>query len=264
MRSAKSTPISAISRSQALRRGLEILCLFTDERRDWGISELAKHLNEHKSIVHRAIKTLEDVGFLRQDALTQRYSLGFTAYQMGVVAARTFGFTTVIRTKLTKLSEQIGATVYIVVRDGDANRVVDTFETSALIRFNSPVGTRIPWNRGASSKLLYAHAPAEDVQRMIEKHGLPRHTDRTIVGKRAFLAELQEIRARGFSLSDSEGIDGVLGIATPIFGVSGFEMAALQTTLTSTGVSENRRKEIVASMVATAKEVSALLRPRGA
>jgi len=264
MRPAESIPTSAISRSQALRRGLDILCLFTDERPEWGISELAKHLNEHKSIVHRAIKTLEDVGFLRQDALTQRYSLGFTAYQMGVVAARTFGFTTSIRTKFAKLSEQIGATVYIVVRDGDANRVVDTFETSALIRFNSPVGTRIPWNRGASSKLLYAYASAEDVQRMIEKHGLPRHTDRTIVGKRAFLAELQDIRARGYSLSDSEGIDGVLGIATPIFGVSGSDMAALQATMTATSISKHRRREIIAAMVATAKEVSALLRPRSA
>ena len=79
---------------------------------------------------------------------------------------------------------------------------------------------------------------------------------------RAFLAELQKIRARGYSLSDSEGIDGVLGIATPIFGVSGSDMAALQATLASTDLSERRRKAIIAAMVATAKEVSALLRPR--
>jgi transposase len=143
----KSTQPSRASRSLALRRGLDILCLFTDVKREWGITALATHLNEHKSLVHRTVKTLEDAGFLRQDAQTQKYSLGFTAYQLGVFASRRLGITAVARARLSRLTEEIDATVYIAVRDGDANRIVDTFETSAPIRFHSPVGTRIPWSR---------------------------------------------------------------------------------------------------------------------
>jgi IclR family transcriptional regulator, KDG regulon repressor len=256
----KARALSPVARSQALRRGLDILCLFTDAKHEWGVSELARYLGEHKSIVHRTVKTLEDVGFLRRDAQTQRYSLGFTAYQIGVIAARQFGFTPEIRGKFRQLSEQIGATVYIVVRDGDANRIVDTFETSALIRFHSPVGSRVPWNRGASSKVLMAYSPTEEVDRLIERLGLARHAKQTIVDPQTFREELEHVRRRGYAISDGEGFDGVLGLAAPIVGSSGVVMAALQSSMSSAGLSDRRRAEIARAISATAKEVSLILR----
>jgi DNA-binding IclR family transcriptional regulator len=254
------TPPNPGARSHALRRGLEVLCLFTEAKSDWGISEVARHLGEHKSIVHRTVKTLEDAGFLRQDPHTHRYALGFTAYQIGVVAARSLGLTAEIRDKFRKLSEQIGATVYVVVRDGDANRIIDTFETSVLLRFHSPVGTRIPWNRGASSKLLFALSPPEETHQFIERIGLQRFTKRTIVDAGAFLAELEKIRRKGYSISDGEGFEGVLGIAAPILSPAGAVMAALQSSMPSAGLSERQRYDKVRAIVATAKEASQLLR----
>ena len=158
---------------------------------------------------------MEDAGFLRQDAQTQKYSLGFTAYQLGVFASRRLGFTAEARSRLRQLTEEIDATVYIVVRDGDANRIVDTFETSAPIRFHSPVGTRIPWSRGASSKLLFAFAPEDETLRMIRKQGLRRFAEHTLTDPEAFLAELAQTRKRGYAISDGEGFDGILGIAAP-------------------------------------------------
>ncbi|MCC7346417.1 MAG: IclR family transcriptional regulator [Variibacter sp.] len=255
----KIVRLSPAARSQALRRGLDVLCLFTDARRAWGVSELAGHLGEHKSIIHRTLKTLEDVGFLQQDPVSRQYSLGFTAYQLGVLAARQFGFTGEIRAKIQRLSETIAATVYVVVRDGDANRIVDTFETSALIRFHSPVGTRIPWSRGASSRVLLAYAKPDEVQGMIARLGLVRHARRTIVDPAAFMAELEQTRKRGYAISDNEGFDGILGLAAPIFAPSGALLAALQSSMPAGGLSERRRGEIARAITATAKEVTALL-----
>lgn len=248
------------SRSVALRRGLEVLCLFTDVKPEWGITEIANRLGAHKSLVHRTVKTLEEAGFLRQDAQTRAYSLGFTAYQLGVFASRRLGFTAEARARLKRLSEEIGATVYIVVRDGEANRIVDTFETSALIRFHSPVGTRIPWDRGASSKLLCAFAPEAEIRQLMGKLGLQQHAKRTITDPDAFLAELAQTRKRGYSISDGEGFDGVLGIAAPIYASNGEMMAALQSSMSSAGLSEKRRAEIAKAIVRAAQEVSAMLK----
>jgi DNA-binding IclR family transcriptional regulator len=256
----KSAQPRPASRSLALRRGLEILCLFTDARREWGITELANHLDEHKSIVHRTVKTLEDAGFLRQDTASQKYSLGFMAYQLGVFASRRLGFGADTRARMRRLTEEIGATVYVVVRDGDANRIVDTFETSALIRFHSPVGTRVPWNRGASSKLLCAFAPENEVQQLLRKPGLRQHAKQTITEPRAFLAELAHIRERGYSTSDGEGFDGVFGIAAPLCDLNGEVMAALQSSMLSVGLNEKRRGEIAKIIVRAAREVSFMLR----
>jgi DNA-binding IclR family transcriptional regulator len=259
----KFTQPSRASRSLALRRGLDILCLFTDAKREWGITELATHLSEHKSLVHRTVKTLEDAGFLRQEARTQKYSLGFTAYQLGVFASRRLGFTAEARARLRRLTEEIDATVYIVVRDGDTNRIVDTFETSAPIRFHSPVGTRIPWNRGASSKLLFAYAPEEETKQIIRKLGLRRFAEHTLTDPKAFLADLAQIRKRGYAISDGEGFDGILGIAAPMYGAGGELVAALQSSMSSAGLNEKRRTEIAKAIVRAAKDVSTMLRSPG-
>lgn len=255
-----SAAASRASRSIALRRGLDILSLFTEAKSEWGISEIASHLGEHKSLVHRTVKTLEDAGFLRQDAHSQRYSLGFTAYQLGIAASRRLGFTAETRARLRKLTEDIDATVYVVVRDGDANRIVDSFEASTPFRFHSPIGTRIPWSRGASSKLLFSFAPEEEVRRMISRLGLSRYAVRTITDPKGFLAELSKTRKRGYSISDNEGFDGILGIAAPIYDPNGELVAALQSSMPAAGLNEKRRTEIISAIVRGAADVSAMLR----
>ena len=88
----KSSQPSRASRSLALRRGLEILCLFTDAKPEWGMTEL-QHISTSKKPGAPHGEDLEDAGFLRQDAQNQKYSLGFTAYQLGVFASRRLGFT---------------------------------------------------------------------------------------------------------------------------------------------------------------------------
>jgi DNA-binding IclR family transcriptional regulator len=250
------------ARSQALRKGMDILSMFSNDQPEWGITEIARGLGIQKSLVHRMVKTWEDVRFLRQDPLTRKYSLGFGLYQMGILAARRIGFTTEIRAILKRLATQVEATVYIVVRDGDANRIIDSFESPGLVRIYSVPGTRIPWNRGASSKLLYAFAPAQDVEQMIQKFGLIRHARKTITSPGEFRKSLKQIRNRGYAVSDGEGFNGILGIAAPIFDPTGSLMAALQTTMHSAGLSETRRAEILSAVIATAAEITALLSGR--
>ena len=78
------------ARSEGLRRGLEILQLFTDTDFEWGITEISTELGLHKSRVHRAVKTLEDVGFLRKNLKRRKYLLGLHAFELGSVASRRF------------------------------------------------------------------------------------------------------------------------------------------------------------------------------
>ena len=158
------------------------------------------------------------------------------------------------------MTEEIDATVYIVVRDGDANRIVDTFEASVPFRFHSPVGTRIPWSRGASSKLLVAFAPELEVRQMIRKLGLRRYAARTLTDADAFMTELANTRKRGYAISDNEGFDGILGIAAPLCGSNNEMVAALQSSMSAVGLNEKRRAEIAKAIVQAAKDVSHMLR----
>ena len=249
------------ARSQTLRWGLEILCLFSNEHPGWGITEIAQKMGLQKGRIYRAVKTLEDAGFLRQDPLTRKYFLGLRTIELGSLAARRIGLFAEARFHFAHLAAKTNATVYVCVWNGDANNVVvDSFEGPGFLRFYSPPGTRIPWSRGASSKLIHAYMPREHAIEMIRKFGLPPHTERTITDEAKFLKELARIRRQGYSVSDGEGIPGVFAVSAPLLQRDGTFLAALAVAMIGAEVSRERCQEIIASVVATAAEVTRLIK----
>ena len=60
--------------SQSLRRALRLLSCFTFEKPEWGVTELAVALKEHKKVEHRILTTLLNNEFLRQDSIEQEIS----------------------------------------------------------------------------------------------------------------------------------------------------------------------------------------------
>src|SRR5688572_23381049 len=98
------------ARSAGLRRGLEILGLFSDAKPEWGVSEVARELKILKSQIHRAIKTLEDMKYLRKDPVTRRYCLGFKAFEIGTCAGRQTNRMVWARPHLKRLARELDAT----------------------------------------------------------------------------------------------------------------------------------------------------------
>lgn len=252
------------SRSQTLRWGLEVLFLFSNEQPEWGITEIAQRMGLQKSRIYRAVKTLEEAGLLRRDPLTRRYSLGLRTIELGSLAARRVGLFAEARFHFAHLSAKTKATVYVCVWNGDAdNVVVDSFEGPGFLRFFSPPGTRIPWNRGASSKLIHAYMPREHAIEMIRKFGLPRHTERTITDETKFLKELARTRKQGYAVSDGEGIPGVFAVSAPLLQRDGTLLAALAVVMVAAEVSREQRREIISMVVETASEVTRLIMQEG-
>lgn len=250
------------ARSEGLSRGLEILCLFADTDSPWGISDLARHMQLHKSQVHRAVKTLEDKGFLRRSRRSGKYSLGWRAYEIGLAAGRKIGVVPEIRASMKELAEKTGATVSFRVLDGIEIIVMECVEGNGLLRVASPLGTRLPWCFSAGGKLLSAFSSQDWVERMIRRYGLARFTENTIVSESAYLEELKRIREQGFALSEGEGVQGVFSVAAPIFEPTGELMAALQAALPAVDLSPGRFSGFVSAVVRKASEISLLVATR--
>ncbi len=252
--------VRAGARSEGLRRGLEILGLFSDVRCEWGITEISREMGLHKSRVHRAVKTLEDVGFLRKDPKSQKYSLGIRAYDLGIVAARHFSLTPEARPLMQEVADETKAAVSIRVRDGDDIVIIDSIESSGVLRVHSPAGARRPWDFGAGGKLFAAFLPASEVKMMIENHGLGRYTERSIAEEDDFLQELDVVREKGYAVSDGEHIPGVLSVAAPILNLRGEMIAAFLASLPSTGLSVQQRSKMTATVVKKTAAISDLLK----
>ena len=79
----KSAPGKLAGLNQSLARGLLILKTIADSQGEVGVRELGRLLDIDKSIVSRLLITLAEHGFIEQNPVTRRYSIGTIAFEIG-------------------------------------------------------------------------------------------------------------------------------------------------------------------------------------
>jgi DNA-binding IclR family transcriptional regulator len=80
---------------------------------------------------------------------------------------------------------------------------------------------------GASSKVLLAYLPEEEIMAIVKEKGLPKLCTNTITDPQALMKELERIRSRGYADSLEETDPGAWGVATPIFDWRGRVVGAI-------------------------------------
>src|SRR5215831_14796580 len=67
---------------QSVSKALELLCCFSSDRPEWGVTEIADYLGMYKSAVHRILATCEQYHFVVRTP-DRRYRLGNRAVELG-------------------------------------------------------------------------------------------------------------------------------------------------------------------------------------
>src|SRR5258708_39109723 len=88
---AVSVPLS--SSPQLLERTFTVLFLFSSERRDWTITEIARAAGLPVPPVYRIVCALHRHGFLTRHEISKRYPLGPAIMRLGLMSAMTVGST---------------------------------------------------------------------------------------------------------------------------------------------------------------------------
>jgi DNA-binding IclR family transcriptional regulator len=88
--------------------------------------------------------------------------------------------------------------------EDDSFVVVEKLRGRPDPRGTVPLGGRVPPNGAVISKAYYAHRPEAEVDHMLESHGLPARTRTSITEIDEFKTQLDEVRARGYSISLGE------------------------------------------------------------
>ena len=167
------------------------------------IDELARHLDVHRSIAYRIVRTLEDHGFVRRDAdgrclPGERLAALGRNVRMPLQAAAL--------PELTSMAEDLGMTAFLVIRIGDEAVTIESIEprTTATHVAYRP-GSRHAIHRGAPGLALLAGEPA-------------------VPGERA---DVQVTRERGWATTAGEVTPGLASVATWITGTDGHVVAAV-------------------------------------
>lgn len=202
---------------QVLERTFAILEVFTESRREWSTTDVARELGLPIPTVHRILTALKRLGYVSQHEETRRFRLGTAALSLGERARAVADLRPVALTPLGRLSGATGETALLTVLTPDRRRGVclERVETPQPLRLSVQPGRHLPLHAGASQKALLAFMPDDEIERLIAEP-LERFCQSTITNPRALRRELRVTRARGWASSYEETNVGVWGIAAPV------------------------------------------------
>ena len=125
---------------QALDRAFRILETMADAGGTLGLSQLAARADLPLPTIHRFVRTLVDLGYLRQEP-SRQYALGPRLISLGESSARLLG--TWARPYLSDLVDSLGESANLAMLDGDQNVYIGQAQSRQSMGMLTEVGRRI-------------------------------------------------------------------------------------------------------------------------
>lgn len=198
---------------QSIQRAFSLLETIADNGGALGLSQLATESGLPLPTIHRLVRTLVDLGYLRQDA-SRRYVLAPKLAHLGEISSRMFA--TWARPHLERLVDELGESANVAMLDGDQMVYLAQVPSRHSMRMFTEVGRRVLPHCTAVGKAVMASMPADDVRAIVERSGMPRYTENTVDNPDDFLQQLQGIARQGYAIDEGEQEVGVRCVAVAV------------------------------------------------
>lgn len=247
-------------RLSTIEKSLRTIELLSGSPEGLRLSEISNALGIPDSSAHHILSTLRAYDYVREDAETRKYTLGFRLLEISRRILNNLDVRAIARDHLRKLNAACGQTVHLaVLRDG---RVVyiDKIEARAGLSLVTYVGFATDAYAAAGGKVLLADLRDSEVKQIYKNGALAPYGKRTITNVEDLLKELERIRGQGYAIDDEEYYEGVRCVAAPIR-AGGKVVAAISITGSVFTLTMDRiDREFKEMVVRTAAEVSARLK----
>lgn len=200
---------------QSVERVFELLELITDAGGSATLSELAASADLPLPTIHRLLRTLVGLGYVRQ-LPNRRYSLGPRLIRLGEAASAQLG--ALAMPVLKNLVDELGETANMAVLDSDQALYIAQAPSRHSMRTFTEVGRRAHTHATGVGKAILAQLSDEQVRRVIARTGLPAATQASITDVDELLADISRIRQRGYSVDEQEQELGVRCFAVGVPG----------------------------------------------
>jgi IclR family transcriptional regulator, acetate operon repressor len=203
------------ARVQSLDRAFAVLEAVADAGGTARIVDIAERTGLPQPTIHRLARSLVANGTLRQEQ-SRSYSLGPRLIRLGDRAAHLLGSWAMPH--LGRLATEIGETANLAMFEGDAVVYVAQVPSVHSMRMFTEVGRRVDAHSTGVGKALLCQLRDDEVRALVQRTGMTAQTPRTRVTVEALLADLAEVRERGYALDDGEQELGVRCVAVPLVG----------------------------------------------
>jgi IclR family acetate operon transcriptional repressor len=199
----------------SIERVFELLEAMADAGGRVGLSELAELVRLPKPTVHRLVRTLVTLGYVRQEP-SRDYALGPRLVRLVDASSRLLGLWATPH--LREVVEALGESANLTMLDGDHVVEVSQVPGRHAMRMVSEVGGRALPHSSAAGKAMLAELSPDQAEAIIRRSGMPRFTPATITDPTTFSAELTLVRERGYATDNEERELGVRCVAVAVPG----------------------------------------------
>ena len=232
---------------------LNVLEIFSAEKREAGISEIAKLLGKKVSTIHRTLTVLKNRGYIEQSLERGKYRLGLKAFELGCVYQNQSDVIKEAMQRLEALARATNETINLAVLDQGMKEIayIAKIDSTHVLKTDIQIGTKLFAHCTALGKVILAYLDPAQLDQLFPPHTpLPAYTAKSISSTDQLRKRLAAVRADGYALDLEEFRNGVVCIAMPYRDMNKRVVAAISVTAPAARMSEKRVEEIRKAMFA--------------
>lgn len=242
----------------ALLKACSLLDLFGADRPAWTLNELTAASGMNKTTVHRLMATLIHAGWIHRTGEGE-YRATVRLFEIGASSLADLDVRSAARPHLIDLAAEFGDTAYLMVPAEEGAVCIDKVEgTGNLVVAGINIGTVLPYHAAAGPVVMLANS--QSLRDRWVHDGLAKYTDHTQQDPTALTTHLDRVLEDGYSLSESDYLDGVSAVAAPVLDKEG----TISASISIGGRAENFTGALLEAKISqvtrTAMRISSVLR----
>lgn len=251
----QSAPKSRSGGTETVDLSLRLLEFLARSPQPVGVSDLAREFGASKATLYRHLQSLVHHGFVRQDAATLRYAAGIKLFILGERLRERFNVLAVARGEMAQLRDETGHAVTLSALIDDEVVVLELIQGNSVVNFGTQPGTVLDLHASAHGKVALAYGPEELMQRCASK-SLKAWTPQTITTRTALERAIAQVKSRGWATAPNQVLQGINGLAAPIFNHTGNYVGAVGLVGTVQSLPGSPAAEQIKAVMRAAAQIS--------
>lgn len=255
-----TAPREQVEGAQSIRRALAVLRIVAaGQERGARLTDVVEGSGLSRPTAHRILRVLVEEGAAEQDASTRRYLIGGEVSLLGLARSARFPIRALAEPHLRHLSETLGDTTFLTIRNGDDSVCLDRKPGSFPVKVLSiDVGARRPLGVGVSGLVLLAALPLAEAEKIVQRNA--RRLKAMRIDPVALMARAEAARELGYAFAPVGVVQGSRAVAVPVRNAEGRTVAGMALATITERLPEARLPAVTAAMARQAELISRKLR----
>ena len=237
-------PVSSVKtfaavHAPALQRGLALLEALATRPTGALQTELASVLKLPQTAVHRLVQALEHLGYVRRHPVARTVHVTQKILLLGQPHSGGRGLIEAALPSMRRILEQTSETTQLCVLADARCVIIEQLPSLHPFKYVVDLGCHAPTHCCAPGKAMLAFLPPKKLEIALDQIDLRAFTRNSIQSKDRLIAELEEVRARGFAVDRAEHFEGIHCLAAPLLNPYGEPFAAITIAGPSSRIPES-------------------------